>query len=797
MKHRLLALSGSIGLSLCWANPVFSQSATGDSTESTRTIGEIIVTAQKREQRLEDVGLTITAVSGEELSERRISSVQDIVDIVPGLSYSESGTATPIYTLRGVGFNEESLGVYPSVSIYTDEVPLPFPVLTLHSAYDLERVEILKGPQGTLFGQNATGGAINYVAAKPTKDFQYGVEASIGRFDHRDVNAFISGPLSDDVSARLAISMLDRDGWQRSITRSGDKTGEQNYVAGRFTLDWEASESLFLRFGVNAWQDKADPQAGQLIAVRSQLPEFIQQEVANSPFPRENARDADWTPGALAPSSDRKFFQGSIRAELDLGAVTLTSLTSLLDFTQELSADKDGMVAEIANLTPSDADIESFNQEIRISNNDVDGLRWVVGANYEKSETDEDQAMLFGGGSSSNPTTLFINNTVQQNKQDIEIYAFFVNGEYDLTNRVTVKVGGRFTESKIDANLAGVCGGDGNTCDFFNILGETIGAVPFDPVSTRQPYVLNFQGVPGERFKDTLREDNFSWRVGIDYKPSDDTLLYGNISRGYKTGSYPTLSASSFEQYIPVTQESVTAYEAGVKASFAERAVILNAAAFYYDYEDKQVRGKLVDPVFDVLDTLLNVPESEIWGVEADITVRPSRNLRLGASVTYLNSEVKGNFVTPTAYGNSCTSDGNPAQCNVSGTDLPFTPEISYAANIDYRIPMKSGDEIFMGMSLRGQDKSYSTLYGEHIEFRTLPEDGHNQSIRQPFKIPSYITTDARIGYEFAGGRASVMLWGKNIFDEYYVTNANHFLDASVRFTGQPRTFGITVSYRN
>jgi outer membrane receptor protein involved in Fe transport len=139
--------------------------------KGTDTIEEIIVTANKREETLSKVGLTVTALSGEQLAERGVTSLQDLASVVPGLSFTASSTNTPVLTLRGVGFNDNSLGIYPAVSVYTDQAPLPFPVYGMHSAYDLERIEVLKGPQGTLFGENSTGGAINYVAAKPTNTF--------------------------------------------------------------------------------------------------------------------------------------------------------------------------------------------------------------------------------------------------------------------------------------------------------------------------------------------------------------------------------------------------------------------------------------------------------------------------------------------------------------------------------------------------------------------------------------------------------------------------------------------------
>ena len=761
----------------------------------------IIVTAQKRAERLDRVGLSVSAITHEQLSEQRITSVQDVALAVPSLKFSDSGTGLPIYTLRGIGFNEESLGVYPSVSVYTDEVPLPFSVLTLHAAYDLERIEVLKGPQGTLFGQNATGGAINYIAAKPTKDLRYGADVSYGRFNQIDGNAFISGALGPRVMARVAVSGLSRDGWQNSITRPDDRNAKQKYLAGRLTLDWAPVDTLRLRFSVNAWRDKSEPQAGQLIAVRAQVPTSVQPVFGGAPFPELEPRSADWNPGTLSPRSDRKFIQGSLRADIDLGDfATLTSITSYLDFKQRnLFSDRDGSPAQVANLGPVHGDITSFNQELRIANAGKDRFRWVLGGNYEDSRTLEDQTLNFGNGSSSNPGTLFINKVSAVVLQKIRNYALFANGEYDVADRLTIKIGGRYTKSR---NRDVTCdkSADGRTDQLFNILGTIFGTVPFTPIGPNDCYTLNFQGVPGQPFHATLSEHNFSWRVGADYRLSDQTLFYANVSRGYKAGSFPVVHAAVFSEFLPVTQESVTAYEAGVKTSFG-RAVHFNAAAFYYDYRDKQVRGKIVDPVFDVLDTLRNVPKSRVYGAEAEITVRPTPGMVIRGGVTYLDTKVLSkngkNFITPTAYGNSCTSAGAPSQCDVTGTKLPFSPKWSYSADLSHRLPMSNGSAIFGGVGLRGQSKSISTLYGDFIKFRQLPGDRSHPNIDLPFVLPSFLTFDARLGYELPGGRAKVMLWGKNIFNKYYVTNTNHYLDATVRFTGQPATYGVSLSFKN
>jgi iron complex outermembrane recepter protein len=804
--------------------PATAAKETAPSAASGDAYGDIVVTANKREQNLNDVGLSVTAIGGEMLAERRITSVQDIAAAVPGLKFAESGTNTPIYTLRGIGFNEESLGVYPSVSVYTDEVPLPFPVLTLRAAFDLERVEALKGPQGTLFGQNATGGAINYIAEKPTDTFQYGADVSYGRFNYLNGNAFISGPLGENAGVRLAVSAADSDGWQRSLTRPGDRNGAQNYIAGRLTVTLNPSSNLRLRGTVTAWQDKGEPQAAQLIAVRAQNPAAVQAGVFASPFAQLNPRSADWTTVAnyvvfgdlvnfnvvpqttpnLRPRSNRKFIQGSLRADLDLGDfATLTSITSYLDFDQNLYSDKDGTAQAVANIGPSLADIKSFSQELRIANAGAGPFRWVVGANYENSKTFEDQNLTFANGSSSAPGTLFINTTGAEVNQKIRNYAFFANGEYDIAERLTLKLGGRYTNSRNRANLCTKGNGDGLVSTLFNILPSAVfGVAPgsFTPIATGDCYPLNPQFIPGQRFIDTLSEDNFSWRGGLDYKPNDDILVYANVSRGYKAGSYPTAAGSDFRSYQPVTQESVTSYEAGFKASLLDRMVQFNGAAFYYDYKDKQIRGKIVDPVFDVLDILINVPKSRVLGAEGELTVRPVTGLSLAGSVTYLDSEVKTDggtrFVGPTAYGNSCGTTAAPGPCDFTGSELPFTPQWSYSLNADYRYDM--GDSaISIGAGVRGQSSSVSTLNGRTIDFRNLTNDRHNTDIDRPFVIPSYAVVDARAGFEFGERRYKVMVWGKNVFNKYYVTNANHYLDTTVRFAGQPATYGVTLSVKN
>jgi iron complex outermembrane recepter protein len=819
---------------------------------------------------LNDVGATITAIGAEALKERKITSLEDIAGIVPGLVYTPSTTNTPIFTLRGVGFNESSLGVYPAVSVYIDQVPLSFPVLASHSAYDLERVEVLKGPQGTLFGQNSTGGAINYVAAKPTKELTAGGDISFGRFNQIDGNAFVSGPIGEAAGFRLALTGLQSDDWQKSYTRD-DSNGHQSYFAGRLSFEVKPSDSITLNLSGNAWRDKSQPQAGQLIATHEQVSPFgpvlidavrnylspplavgAPSQQLSYPFSPFNARAADWSTSQLDPDtgvqntapnpfipgqpngnvvigtakttnfdpfSDRKFWQLAFRGDAEFGGVTLTSLTSYTDYKQKQRTDGDGAAYVAYDLQRSDGSIKSFNQELRLANEATSDFRWVVGGNYEDSKTFENQYLRYFANSNHNPTTVYINSSGDLLSQKITNYAFFGNVEYDLGDKLTFKAGARYTSSKIDALNAAYTGTNGNVDKLFNFLGSFSG-VTFTPIGPADSYTLNstppagsvpkdvtinsptiakgplLSGVPGIPLDATLKQNNVSWRVGLDYKASDDVLIYANVSRGYKAGSFPALAAAAYISALPVVQESVTAFEAGFKASLADNKVQLNGAAFYYDYKDKQVRGKLLDAIFGTLDTLVNVPKSRIFGLEADVTVRPTPGLTISVAATYLSSKIKS-FTGFDIYGgitNTGALLGKPE--DLSGNVLPYTPKFSTSGNLDYRFK-PDGATPFFGVTANYKSSQDAAIGGGNTglpvgpRYRIAPGIGNF-----PFAIKSYATIDARLGYQAEDGKWRVMIWGKNLTNKYYITAVIPSSDSTSRLAGKPATYGITVGFK-
>ena len=764
------ALMGA-GSLLVLATPVAAQQAPAQ--QETTVIGEIIVTAQKREQALNDVPMSITALSGEQLANRGVTDVQSLVKVTPGLSYVESGNGVPVYSLRGVGFFETSLGARPSVAVYVDEAPLPFSIMASGAGLDPARVEILKGPQGTLFGQNATGGAINYVAARPTDVFAAGVTTSLSRFETIDATAYVSGPLSSTLQARLSGRVLSGGDWQQSFTRD-DTLGAKRFYQGRLILEWEPTDRFRASLNLNGFKDESDTQAAQRIELVPSSPTFVNRIplMVNYPAtPRDN-RAADWDADQRL-RKDNDFYQASLRADFDLNdQLTLTSLTAYSDMTIDQLVDQDGTDLR-ASLTQVTGSLSSFSQELRLSG-DLGRAQFVVGANYALDRSDEYDRFRYPYTTSNfSGSTGLTGATDLQGSQEFDSRAIFGNLDYELSDQFVAHAGLRYTATDLDYQSCARAG-DAQTANSFtiliNVLRGRIGAPPIAPLApggcVSLDSGLNPVGVDG-----TLSEENVSWRAGLDWKPAPQTLVYFNISRGYKSGSSPTLPAIAANALIPVTQESVVAYEAGFKAPVVRGVLEATGAVFYLDYEDKQLLGRsnAQPAILGVLPSLVNVPKSRVAGAEFQLNAFVMDGLRLSLAGTYLDSEVTDDFNNFTILG---------LAANFKGDEFPYTPTYQLVADAQYERPIS---------------EDLDAVFGINATYRSETNAGFGGDPR--LDIDGYALIDARAGVRSSDGwEASVFV--RNLTDEYYWTNVARLSDVIRRYAGEPRTYGVRLSAR-
>lgn len=757
--------------------------------------GDIVVTAQKREQSLNDVPLSISVASGEQLQSRGITDVAGLSKLVPGFTYTESAFATPVFTLRGVGFYDTSLAAKPSVSVYVDEVPLPFSVVTRGATLDLQRVEVLKGPQGTLFGQNSTGGAINYIAAKPTQDLEVGLTAGYERFGKFSAEGYLSGPISDTLSARLALRTEQGGAWQRSMTRPGDKIGDKNFTSGRFILDFKPSDSLRFELNLNGYIDKSEEVVAQYIALTPLANPARAGALGAAPRALGNARDADWTPSPR-PKRDHWFYQGSLRADLDVAPdLTLTSLTAYSEYRHDQLIDPDG-VALNDYFYHTTGRIKSFSQELRLGGKVGPDINFIVGANYSKEKTRQrDDNTFLDATSAYQFTDIFASMGVpgfppffgfaDADTQNFTNKALFANVDYNIGSTVTLHGGVRYTDAKIDFNGCTLDDGNGTLAlGYQTILNSIRGSLGLAPTTVPAGGCVSIDVAalqPAARVA-TLKENNVSWRAGIDYKPTRDLLLYASVSRGYKSGSFPLLAASDVAQFDPVVQESVTAYELGFKASVLDRTAQINGAVFYYDYRDKQLKGRSISSpdIFGPLERLFNVPKSSIKGAEIQMDLRPIRGFNVSIGATYIESKVRGSF-------NNIDSYGTPR--DFGGSAFPYTPKFQVVLDGQYDWDM-GNVRPFIGAGLNFQSDTIGAL-GSQYDY-PYPE----LNSRGGLTIKDYTLIGLRAGLAMGDGRYRLTAYVNNLTNEYYWTNATRITDTTVRYAGMPRTYGLTISAR-
>jgi outer membrane receptor protein involved in Fe transport len=765
----------SVSAAALAAAPAFAQAAAPQAAPAAGP-EEIVVTAQKRQENVNKVPMSITAVTARHLDNAGIKQPRDLGKLTPSFVYTDSSVGSPIYTLRGVGFSDISLGGRPTVSIYEDEAPIPFSIETRGASLDLERVEVLKGPQGTLFGQNATGGAINYIAAKPTRTFQAGAELSYGNYNALDLNGFVSGPVTDTLSARLTVEREQMDGWQKSYT-TGKTNGSVDFTNGRATLAWTPTSRLRASLTLNGFIDHSEVQAGQVIAIQPDIPAaaaFVP-GLLTYPLAPHNDTAADFNPGDDYHRHNG-FFQANLRVDYDLAAnLTVTSLTSYSHYNERQLQDIDGTTLSNINQITF-GKIDSISQELRVSGSFLDRGHFVAGLNYAHDRVlqsdvdhipDSTLAYLF------TPFGLPLFTSFRDmDNQDSSTYAVFASGDYSLSDQFKIYGGARYTRAIDNFNGCTSDTGDGVAALDYgtleNVFRAGLGLGPNPPIPVGGCVTGDATFTP-ELVRSRLDESNVSWRAGGEWTPRPHLMIYANASKGYKAGSFPDLGATVATQLSPARQESVLAYEIGFKATVA-RTLQLNGAAFHYDYSDKQILGDVLDPFLGPLLKLVNIPKSEINGAELQLAWAPIRGLNVTAGGSYIDSRILDHF---TNY------DPRGVLTDFNGESFPNTPKWQLVADADYQWPVTDRLDAFVGGGVTYQSQTNSQLGDLPI-----------------LSVNARALVDLRGGVQSADGTWRMEAWGRNVGNVYYWTAANRSIDTVVRFTGLPATYGVTLTYR-
>lgn len=474
--------------------------------------------------------------------------------------------------------------------------------------------------------------------------------------------------------------------------------------------------------------------------------------------------------------------QASARVDYDLTPdVVFTSLTSYIDYTHENLVDYDGQAVRSGQFVVR-GDIESFFQELRLTGT-MDRFRWIVGANYSRDKVLEDDIGVSDVSSSFalQPFTARFVDYGNRSFQDFRTIAVFADAQFEITDQFTVFGGVRYTEAKDRYNGCSVSAGDESIgiglAGIFSALraGNGLGPVTIPPGGC---VTADASFNPGE-LRTNLDEDNIPWRAGIEFTPRQGILLYGTVSKGFKQGSFPVVSATATVQLAPAVQEELQAYELGAKLSLLDRTLQLNGALFRYDYTDKQVRGRTAPlPPFGALETLVNVPESRIDGAELSVVFAPVDTITFTGGVTYLDSEVRGSFLNYNPLG------GGPFEFR--GEELPLTPKWQVQGDLEYRPQLNESLDGMFGVSVNFRDKTRPS-FGTTSQFVANPGR---------FDIDAYSLIDLRAGVGAPDNSWQFNFYVRNVTDKYYWTNVFRGADTINRYAGMPRTFGAIASFR-
>jgi iron complex outermembrane recepter protein len=739
MRERLyrgIALAGVAAASIFAAAPVLAQEVQSDRAVPD---GEIVVTATKRAESLQSVPISVSAIGGDTLAKARVGSVDSLVTKVANLQLTSIvGDNTPIFALRGVSMSDYSLNQSSPVATYYDEVYKGNFAFLGVTMFDLERVEVLRGPQGTLYGKNTTGGAVNIIAnsAKLGETSGY-FSAGYGNYDRFDLNGAVNVPLGEKAALRIAGTYARADGWFKNVVPGKPDLASTDEYAIRGTLNFEASDTV--RFVLRASTSYQNPQNYGI---------YAQPEDVNRP-----GLDRWEIASNIATKRKARTYSVALTSNFDVSdTLTVTSITSWDKGNLFVYEDTDGTASQLLEIPYTDRATQ-FAQDLRLTSDTGGPFDFILGAYFNREKVYNETAFEIGkdidltgdnivtaddcvegltneDGSDDGIACLFRNRFDQVKKS----YAIYSDLKYQVTDAVTLRGGLRYThdtgrQSGFRSDALGV---DGS---------EVANLIPLSSLSYSQ--------------------DNLSGKIGLDYKLADGNLLYASVSRGYRAPSFNAQAFFDPSELSVAKPEQVTSYEVGAKTQFLDRRITLNVAGFYYDYRNQQFIN--VDPVLGS-QTLLNIPKSRIYGGEAELTIRASDRLTLHSGMGVLATKIQR---------------GSVSGVDVSGNRLSNAPTFTFNATID--LTLVDGD---MGKLSVHPDVAYQS--SQFFEVLNIPR------LRQT----SYALVGGHIDWESADGRFNASVWGKNLSNKFYFTSRLDLLAGfgfDYNHIGNPRTYGVTV----
>ncbi len=749
------ALLASAAIAAAMPATALAQQATAPADATTATqLEEVIVTAQRREERLQDVPVAVSAFSGAQLERRNIEASEDLTKITPGLSFAQTGY-TPQPSIRGVGTRGVSAGEESTVSLYIDGIYQPYMTNGFFKLNSVQRIEVLKGPQSTLYGRNSTGGAINVITVDPPVGWDAKASVSYGSFNETTGKVY-AGVGSETFGADVSAVYWKADGYLRDIVSHSDR-GDQNDYTVRGKLQWRPNDDFRITLSGSHSQSKdllanlGRPVNGNTIAAR-------------------------WTPTPDLPQGDYDVAFGrdisfktitdnvAVSAFAGLGWADLNLVSSYMRTETKLFGNDPSATAAPVFRSFTSADPSSYYNEIYLRSPGDNRFDWIIGAVYFKDEAPYTDYRIYTWA----PATGLFTLTQHRNMVGTDSKAVYAQGTFDVTEQLSVTVGARYTDEEKWMRRV-------------NYRSGNVGGVLTDWSQPDLPYLTPV--TPLANVETTKGFTNFSPSVNVQYRINEDFNVYAKAGTGFKSGIFSAGSSS----LAPALPEEITQYELGLKSDPLPWLRV-NVAAYYSDYTGLQAVSR--DPV-TLAPVLQNAASAKIKGVEVEVVASPIPRLNIqaglslskgeyetweGAQVTYPQTTTNPPTTEPCQMGTGTALGGNRSVfCDLSGYPIQRMPETTAMLGGDYSWDMGGGVLMLAG------NISYQSEFNWEPSGRLVE--------------PARTLVDAELSWTTPDDAVRVSLWGQNLTDEVYAQALSASGTSDLITMARPRTVGVKLSF--
>lgn len=769
---RALLSSAIVGACVTMTHTAIAQN------ESAFALEEVVVTAQRRERGLQDSPIAVSAVSGDTLRAGNILSYADLARSAASVTFTEGSPLDQELNIRGVvSVRIDSPTSDPSIGIFVDNVYVGRTGQLNTDFYDIERVEIIRGPQGVLLGKGVVGGAFSIVTAAPEREWGGLVSASYGNYNDQKIFGHVTGPLSESLSGRISFQTQERDGFFRDILNDRDLENKSSTqvraqllyqppeedLSARLVLEYAQDDSNGIhRIGENINPDFAGPKSfsrGRAVVA----------EARGGLSRKESLSTHPTYVGDTEPTSqflDRENWALSLNVEKGIGEhLNLVSVTGYRTGTSGSLYSQTGIdprnpfnVADASvplvfdSVVSEYEDFEQFSQEVNLSyDNPESRVDWLIGGYYLTQDIQKNDIFVAHSQPAVPGTQIFAQTLSGEsewlNDGGTDTLAIFGQVGFAITDQIKLTIGGRYTEDDKDGSVTGV---SNKTGDFFN-PNSTVALTPLSAVySVGEGYTASY--------KDSWSE--FTPQAILEYNPGEGFMAYVNIAKAFKGGGFEDTPSNPVAATLSFDPETVTSYELGAKVDFLDNRARVNAALYYMDYVDLQVTQTNADCLCNITD---NAADAEILGLEVEVELAVTRSLRVFAGGNYMDTE----------YVNFVDSLGN----DNSGNRLQRTPDYTYNLGFDYS----------MDMAGRADALNLYMNYAYQGDFNWDPDNITEQD--------AYGLLDGRFSYH-VNDDVTVSAYGKNLLDEDYRVFVINFFADEVASLGAPRTFGVELNVR-